>query len=80
MIDDVRHGREWIITDRGKPVARLVPISGDLLGYEEWLTRMEDEGLVEPAPRAEMPLPPPLAGPPGWAQAYLQADRDDGTS
>lgn len=26
LIDDVRKGREVVITDRGKPVARLVPV------------------------------------------------------
>jgi len=26
LLDDVRNGREILITDRGRPVARLVPI------------------------------------------------------
>lgn len=28
LIDDVRKGREVVITDRGRPVARLVPPAG----------------------------------------------------
>jgi prevent-host-death family protein len=28
LIDDVRKGREVVITDHGRPVARLVPIRG----------------------------------------------------
>lgn len=27
LLDDVRKGREVVITDRGRPVARLVPIT-----------------------------------------------------
>lgn len=28
LLDDVRKGREVLITDRGRPVARLVPVRG----------------------------------------------------
>lgn len=52
LLEDVRRGREIIITDRGRAVARLVPIAGP---------------LAEPFPdlsafRATMPtLAPPLS-------------------
>jgi prevent-host-death family protein len=44
-LDQVKAGMEVLITDRGKPVARLVPIlrSKDL---KEPLTRMEKQGLI----------------------------------
>ena len=29
LLDDVRKGREVVITDRGRPVARLVPIRSE---------------------------------------------------
>lgn len=28
LLDDVKNGREVVITDRGRPVARLAPIEG----------------------------------------------------
>ena len=44
-LNQVKAGMEVLITDRGKPVARLVPISRtmDLKGS---LTRMEKQGLI----------------------------------
>jgi len=44
-LDQVKAGMEVLITDRGKPVARLVPIlrSKDL---KESLVRMEKQGLI----------------------------------
>lgn len=42
-LDQVKAGNEVLITDRGKPVARLVPISRSK-GTGESLTRMEITG------------------------------------
>lgn len=42
----VRDGEEIVVTDRGKAVARLVPLDG-----ERKLDRLIREGLVTPAPR-----------------------------
>jgi prevent-host-death family protein len=39
-------GEEIVVTDRGKAVARLVPVEG-----ERKLDRLIREGLVTPAPR-----------------------------
>ena len=46
-LNQVKAGMEVLITDRGKPVARLVPIprSKDL---KESLVRMERQGLIKP--------------------------------
>ena len=45
-LNQVKAGMEVLITDRGKPVARLVPIprSKDL---KESLVRMEKQGLIK---------------------------------
>lgn len=47
LIDDVKKGREIIITDRGRPVARLVPASRlssgafpDLSGFRRTMPRL----------------------------------------
>jgi len=45
-LNQVKAGTEVLITDRGKPVARLVPISRTKTAGES-LTRMEKQGLIK---------------------------------
>jgi len=45
-LNQVKAGNEVLITDRGKPVARLVPISRKKAAKES-LTRMEKQGLIK---------------------------------
>ena len=45
-LNQVKAGNEVLITDRGKPVARLVPISRTK-AVAESLTRMEKQGLIK---------------------------------
>lgn len=55
-----RAGEEVVVTDRGKAVARLVPVG------ERKLDRLIREGVVVPAPRpwrGELPKPIEDAGP-----------------
>ena len=50
-------GAEVIVTDRGRPVARLGPIDED----EEVYARLLREGLISPARRRKRTsLPPPI--------------------
>ena len=44
-LNQVKAGMEVLITDRGKPVARLVPISRSK-DLKESLVRMEKQGLI----------------------------------
>ena len=44
-LNQVKAGMEVLITDRGKPVARLVPISRSK-NLKESLVRMEKQGLI----------------------------------
>jgi len=76
LVHDARNGREWVISERGVPVARLVPIERDALSVEERLRRMEAAGDLEPHRRDARPLPPPLPLEDGLAQRLLQRDRD----
>lgn len=52
FVDRVRAGEELVVTDRGRAVARLVPID-----HERTLDRLIREGLVEPAPAGERRRP-----------------------
>lgn len=76
LLRDVQRGREWVITDHGKPVARLAPVSAGSLPLRERLRRLEDSGLVEPPRHRVRDLPPPLPLKGGLAQRWLQADRN----
>lgn len=52
----VRDGEEVVVTDRGKPVARIVPASG-----HRKLDELIAAGKVTPAKRLRRePLPPPI--------------------
>jgi len=56
----VRAGEEVVITDRGTPIARLVPVDG-----ERTIDRLIREGVVIPAPspwRGPLPMPEPIEG------------------
>jgi prevent-host-death family protein len=46
FLGQVKAGGEVLITDRGKPVARLVPISGASAGKES-LSTLEKQGLIK---------------------------------
>lgn len=47
-LDRVRGGEELVVTERGVPVARLIPAQGETL-----LERLEREGLVSPPRSSE---------------------------
>jgi prevent-host-death family protein len=76
----VQNGVEVIITDRGRPVGKIVPMPMDDLSLEERLKRAQDAGLVEIAPeekkRPKIPMPIPLKD--NIAQKFLQEDRNGG--
>jgi len=75
LIRDVQRGKEWLITDRDKPVARLVPAAGRDLSLRERIRRLEDAGLIEPMRRRARRLPAPLPIEKDLAQKWLQGDR-----
>jgi prevent-host-death family protein len=58
LVKRVSAGEELVVTDHGKPVARLVPMDG-----ERKLDRLIREGLVIPAPnRGRRARPKPIEG------------------
>lgn len=76
LLRDAQRGREWIITDHGKPVARLVPPSTERLPMEERLRRLEEMGLLDPPRGHARDLPPPLPFKDGLAQRWLREGRE----
>lgn len=47
FLTQVKAGNEVLITDRGKPVARLVPVASDIKARKETLVMMERQGLIK---------------------------------
>ncbi|MGP6192617.1 MAG: type II toxin-antitoxin system Phd/YefM family antitoxin [Vulcanimicrobiaceae bacterium] len=75
LLRDVKRGQAWIITERGMPVAKLVPVAESGTSLAERLRRLEEAGLLEPAPREVRTVPPPLRIEPEFAQQCLRKDR-----
>jgi prevent-host-death family protein len=63
LIDRVKGGSSLLIVDRGRPVARLEPVSGVRADDDSRLARLVREGIVRPAraavPRALLASKPP---------------------
>ena len=77
LLKRVMQGKEVVITDRGKPVGKIVPIPQDHLSLAERIERMEEQGLLGPVRKGRVNrLPPPLPAPEGVAQEFLQEDRN----
>jgi len=77
LVREVQGGHEWLITDHGRPVARLVPVDDDI-DLAERIRRLEIRGVIEPPSPDARPLPQPLPIPEGALMAALQEDRDAG--
>jgi prevent-host-death family protein len=76
LVKDVGQGTEWVITDRGRPVAKLVPVGDEPRPLAERVQQLEAWGWIAKTDPARQPLPPPLPLPEGVAQDVLQRDRE----
>ena len=81
LIREVQQGETIVITDRGRPVARLEPV-GDIDQSDARLLALVDDGLVSlPRKQADatvldLPMPSVVAGP--SAVDYLLEEREGG--
>jgi len=70
----VRHGAEVVITDRGKPVGRIVPIRTSAVDLDALVRDLEARGVLAEKRDGTQARPPlPLRG--SLAQKLLQEDR-----
>ncbi len=77
LLEEVRQGAEILITDRGRPIGKLVGLEPGDLELEERLTRLVQQRCLEPeAARPCKPLPPPIPLRDSVAQEFLRADRE----
>jgi prevent-host-death family protein len=81
ILDRVKEGEEVTITDRGKPVARIVPIPAMEVDWGERLERLERQGAIrrpkkklEPGWLASHPLAKSRAS---VLEALLEERRED---
>jgi prevent-host-death family protein len=84
LLDRVRHGETFLITDRGRPIARLEPVIGTSeYGPDEGrLARLERAGVIRRARRGRLGeilrVPPPAPERGGDALAALLLERRSG--
>jgi len=77
LLKNVQKGMEIIITDRGKPVGKIVPMPADSLPLAERIHELERQGWIEPRKKKKVKkllIPIPL--PDELAQKFLQEDRN----
>jgi prevent-host-death family protein len=75
----VQKGKEIILTDRGRPVGKIIPVGKESIPLHERIKILEEAGVIErrhEKGRREIPRPIPV--PEGLAQKLLQEDRDNG--
>ena len=67
LLSEVKNGGEVIITERGKPIVRIVPVVNDFLDLEERISGLERRGLLEAKAREKpVQIPLPLEIPEDW--------------
>ena len=77
LLKNVLMGREIIITDRGKPVGKIVPMPSDSLPLADRINELERQGWIEPQKKKKVKkLLPPIPLPKELAQKFLREDRN----
>lgn len=71
----VKNGEEVILTERGCPIGKIVPIEKKELPLEARLRLLEESGRLE-AKKEPEPIPPPIPVRGKDAQQYLREDRE----
>jgi len=74
----VQQGKEIIITDRGRPVGKIVPFENAEMSLEARIRRLETQGIIEKNPsKHKKKFPSPLAIEKNIARKFLQKHRND---
>ena len=78
FIKMVKNGAEVILTDRGRPVGKIVPIQPEDLPLSARIKKLEDMGILEPiTQQKQIKLPSPIPVPNNIAQSILKEDRNN---
>jgi prevent-host-death family protein len=74
----VQKGGEVIITHRGRPVGKIVPVQNQDLPLEERIKILEDQGLLNKLSAKHLKkIPSPIPVGDNVAQKFLQEDREN---
>lgn len=77
LVKLVQDGNEVLLTDRGKPVGKIVPVLPQSLTLDQRLKHLEERGVIShPHVKRMKKLPHPLPLEKGLAQKILQEDRN----
>jgi len=77
LLKNVQKGKQIILTDRGKPVGKIVPMPADSLPLAERVHELERQGWIETRKKKTMKkLLIPIPIPDELAQKFLQEDRN----
>ena len=78
LLKIVQKGSEVILTDRGRPVGKIVPVKPESLPLLERVKQLEDQGIIEAiSGKGRKKIPSPIPIPNGLAQRFLREDRED---
>ncbi|MCP4751250.1 MAG: type II toxin-antitoxin system prevent-host-death family antitoxin [Proteobacteria bacterium] len=73
----VQQGNEVVLTDRGRPVGKIVPIQKEDLPLSVRIKKLEERGLLEAQPESRLKmLPAPIPVVDDIAQTFLRQDRN----
>ena len=76
LIKMVRKGTEIMLTDRGQPVGKIVPIDNGELSLSVRIKRLEDQGLLEICSgKGQGKIPYAMPVQENIAQIFLKEDR-----
>lgn len=77
LLKKVQRGQTIILTDRGKPVGRIVPVPKENLPLTDRINELESQGWIEPRKKKKAKnilLPLPL--PDNLAQKFLHEEQN----
>ena len=81
LLKMAQRGFEIILTDRGRPVGKIVPIRTESLPLSARIKHLEEEGIVAPlSNKGRGKIPPPIPISDSVAQRFLKEDRENGKS
>ncbi len=77
LLKIVQKGNEIVLTERGRPVGKIVPLPKEALSLAARMKELEQAGVVEPISakrRQTLPPPIPVGGEIAWR--LLKEDRE----
>lgn len=74
----VKNGNEVVLTERGRPVGKIVQVQSQDLTLSTRIKNLEEQGVLSPEKKNIRELPLPIEVPDNIAQTFLKQDRENG--